>query len=269
MFAIIVSVFNIATISFCTHTARVIVRLVLSGFPRVIAEELVSTLEYCAVCFELALVCDNYGKTMFVIGLYVMNLWWGSCWGDATANPNTHLEDIVRGECEPREAGYKIGAQTVAGLAVWRVVRYLWGLGYSNLHLGKSRELTCLADLQVSVIKGAAVECIITFIDRMNGLSQRHYTWQYSNVFNAILSTGLVVAGLDYSGGYFNPVLAMSLKMGCTGHNLLEHVIVYWLASVVGSMIALKFYRVITTALGMEGKQLQNGELLDGKKHKL
>ncbi len=40
------------------------------------------------------------------------------------------------------------------------------------------------------------------------------------------MATSLVVAAFDYSGGYYNPVLATSLKFGCRGHTNVEHVIV-------------------------------------------
>jgi hypothetical protein len=268
MFAIIVSILNIASISAACHAVRVVIRRVLSGLPRLLVEEGVSTLEFCGVCFELAFVCDNYGKTLYAIGLYVMCLWWGLHWGDAAVNPNKYLEDIVRGNTEPKQAGYVIGVEAVTGLAVWRIIRVVWAMGYSELHMAKSQEVICQADLQVSVIKGAAVECILSFIDRLNALSQEHYTWQYTNVLNAILSTGLVVAALDYSGGYFNPVLAMSLKMGCKGHNLLEHVIVYWVASAAGSMIALQLYRVGVRTLGLKKAQPEEGAEaeINGKK---
>jgi len=268
MFAFIVSILNIASISAACHAARVVLRRVLSGLPRLLVEEGISTLEFCGVCFELAFVCDNYGKTMYAIGLYGMCLWWGMSWGDAAVNPNKHLEDIVRGRADRKQAGYVIGVEAVTGLVVWRLVRILWAMGYSELHLAKSQEVVCQADLQVSVIKGAAVECILSFIDRFNALSQEHYTWEYTNVLNAILSTGLVVAALDYSGGYFNPVLAMSLKMGCKGHNLLEHILVYWVASVAGSMIALQLYRVGIRTLGIKSAQPDDGPVVEtnGKK---
>jgi aquaporin related protein len=47
----------------------------------------------------------------------------------------------------------------------------------------------------------------------------------------------------DYSGGYFNPVLATSLKLNCPGNTLSEHFIVYWLGSIAGSVASWWLYR--------------------------
>jgi len=47
----------------------------------------------------------------------------------------------------------------------------------------------------------------------------------------------------DYSGGYFNPVLATSLKLNCPGNTLSEHFIVYWFGSIAGSVASWWLYR--------------------------
>lgn len=40
----------------------------------------------------------------------------------------------------------------------------------------------------------------------------------------------------NYSGGYFNPVLATALKWGCSGHTNIEHIIVYWMGACAGAL---------------------------------
>lgn len=49
----------------------------------------------------------------------------------------------------------------------------------------------------------------------------------------------------NYSGGYFNPVLATSLKWGCDGHTNMEHVIVYWIGSCTGALLSVPIFKMI------------------------
>lgn len=136
-------------------------------------------------------------------------------------------------------------AEIAAGAIVVRYMKYVWAMGYSDLHSKKALERICYADLQVPVLQGALVEGVITFVDRLNALTLEETNWSHSTFTSNLLSTGLVVSALNYSGGYFNPVLATSLKFGCRGHTVAEFLIVYWLASVVGSLAALTVHRVI------------------------
>lgn len=47
----------------------------------------------------------------------------------------------------------------------------------------------------------------------------------------------------NYSGGYFNPALATSLKYGCLGTSVMEHVIVYWVGACAGSIASIRVYQ--------------------------
>lgn len=43
---------------------------------------------------------------------------------------------------------------------------------------------------------------------------------------------------LNTTGGYFNPIMASALAMGCEGNTLLEHLSVYWIGSLGGGIVA-------------------------------
>ena len=51
------------------------------------------------------------------------------------------------------------------------------------------------------------------------------------------------MTAFDYSGGYFNPVLATSLKLGCRGNTTVEHVIVYWVGASLGAVASVYLYQ--------------------------
>lgn len=64
-------------------------------------------------------------------------------------------------------------------------------------------------------------------------------------MIDAFIGTTLVVLAFNYSGGYFNPVLATSLKWGCSGHTNLEHVLVYWVGSCAGALLSIPAFKMI------------------------
>lgn len=47
------------------------------------------------------------------------------------------------------------------------------------------------------------------------------------------------VSAYNYSGGYFNPMLATSLKYRCSGSTALEHILVYWVGSCTGAIASV------------------------------
>lgn len=50
-------------------------------------------------------------------------------------------------------------------------------------------------------------------------------------------------SAFNFSGGYFNPALATSLKYNCQGNSFMEHMVVYWLGAFVGSVASVFLYR--------------------------
>lgn len=56
----------------------------------------------------------------------------------------------------------------------------------------------------------------------------------------------------NFSGGYYNPVLATSLKYGCADSTFAEHLIVYWIGASIGSIASIYIYKspVIQNCIG-------------------
>lgn len=68
------------------------------------------------------------------------------------------------------------------------------------------------------------------------------------------------VTAFDYSGGYFNPVLATSLKAGCEGHTMLEHAMVYWIGACAGSVLSVYMYKLPAVQRFIKGPSEANGD---------
>lgn len=95
-------------------------------------------------------VADNFGVATYAIFLFLLTIWWSQVWGDATACPYNHMEDMVEGRTTPRDVALKTWAQLMGGCCVWRIVQFFWWLEMAQTHKGKAFE-DCSADLQVNV----------------------------------------------------------------------------------------------------------------------
>lgn len=119
---------------------------------------------------------------------------------------------------------------------------------------------------------GALIEAVATLLCRITSKALSENEPQYAAAIDSFVATSLVVAGgwwcwlrnslhwhcgetitfspsflpaFDYSGGYYNPVLATSLKFGCRGHSHVEHFLVYWVGASAGAVASVYVYPMI------------------------
>lgn len=97
----------------------------------------------------LSLVADNWGVSMYAIYLFVLTIYWSIHWGDASACPYTHLEDVFLGNKSLRIALLLIWAELIGGLAIFRYIQVLWSLEIVSTHKNRAFE-ECTTDLQAS-----------------------------------------------------------------------------------------------------------------------
>ncbi|XP_037875962.1 aquaporin-12 isoform X1 [Bombyx mori] len=291
---LVVSTLFILLTSLLAHCARRLVHKTINEpFVRLLFEELIAAAELCGCCFELIVVADNFGVATYAIFLFALTIWWSVNWGDATACPYTHIEDVIEGKGDIRKALLKTWAELTGGLLVFKYVQLYWALEISETHKDKAFE-ECRADLQVPVIYGAIVEGIATCLCRLVSKSLGDLNPRFATAIDAFIGTSLVVAGVltrhtvfvyryqdntanadlsvsvfckvhlgkafDYSGGYFNPVLATSLKAGCEGHTLMEHAVVYWIGACAGSILSVYMYKLPAIQRYVRGGAVANGD---------
>ncbi|XP_045500300.1 aquaporin-11 isoform X3 [Colias croceus] len=241
---LVVSTLFILLTSILAHCARRLVQSVVKDpFVRVLFEEAIAAAELCGCCFELIIVADNFGVATYAVFLFLLTIWWSLNWGEATACPYTHIEDIIEGRTDIRKAVLKTWAELGGGLLVFKYVQMYWALEISDTHKDKAIE-DCTADLQVPVLYGALVEGVATCMCRLASRALGDINPRFATAIDAFVGTSLVVAAFEYSGGYFNPVLATSLKAGCHGHTLTEHATVYWAGACAGSIMSVYLYKL-------------------------
>ncbi|RZF47219.1 hypothetical protein LSTR_LSTR004928 [Laodelphax striatellus] len=212
------------------------------SLPKAMIQEAIAAAELCACCFELIIVADNYGIWAYAVYLFVLTIWWSLSWEDATACPYTHLEEVVEGKLDVRHAGLKIWAELSGGLVVYKYVMTLWSLEIASVHKSRAYE-ECTADLQVNFILGALIEALATCLCRLFSRLIGEWNPRFGVALDSFIGTSLVVAAFNYSGGYFNPVLATALKYGCQGNTNAEHIIVYWVGACSGAILSVFLYQ--------------------------
>lgn len=257
---LVVSTLFILLTSLLAHCARrAVQKTIKEPFVRLLLEEAIAAAELCGCCFELIVVADNFGVATYAIFLFALTVWWSLNWGDATACPYTHVEDVIEGKGDIRKALLKTWAELTGGLLVFKYVQMYWALEISDTHKDKAFE-DCKADLQVPVLYGAVVEGIATCLCRLASKSLGDLNPRFATAIDSFIGTSLVVAAFDYSGGYFNPVLATSLKAGCEGHTLLEHAVVYWIGACAGSILSVYLYKLPAIQRFVRGTSVANGD---------
>ncbi|CAF4928814.1 unnamed protein product [Pieris macdunnoughi] len=257
---LVVSTLFILLTSILAHCARRLVQnIVKDPFVRLLFEEAIAAAELCGCCFELIVVADNFGVATYAVYLFALTIWWSLNWGDATACPYTHIEDVIEGRGDVRKAILKTWAELGGGMLVFKYVQMYWALEISDTHKDKAVE-DCSADLQVPVLYGALVEGIATCLCRLASRALGDLNPRFATAIDAFIGTSLVVAAFDYSGGYFNPVLATSLKAGCHGHSLSEFATVYWAGACAGSIVSVYLYKLPIIQEYVRGTTEVNGD---------
>ncbi|KAH8325144.1 hypothetical protein KR074_003400 [Drosophila pseudoananassae] len=224
------------------------------GIVPTLINEAIAAAELCACCFELIIVADNFGVSTYAVCLFLLTIWWGRVWGDASACPYTHMEDLVEGRTSFKEMALRSWAELMGGCCVYRIVQAFWWLELAETHRGRAFE-ACNADLQVSPYVGAAIEGVATLLCRLASKAIGAKEPRFGSYIDSFIGTSLVVAvvyafnyamisAFNFSGGYFNPVLATALKWGCRGHTNLEHIIVYWIGACAGAILSVPIFKL-------------------------
>jgi len=218
-----------------------------AGFKIVIAE-IIATLELCADCAELGVAYEVHGYIGLGTGLLFLCFWWCAVWGDAEACPCGPVEECIFGTGFDAEVLKKLIGQSIGGAMVTFWMRYIWSFHMTPEHESLHTAAECYAGLQVHMALGALIEGLITLISRVVALESSYWTPQLSISANAIVTTILVLAATSTTGGFFNPVLATALTLGCKGNTVVEHFVVYWLGSFLGGFIGRYIYQLMHRA---------------------
>jgi len=262
-----------AAISCALLRSQIRTRLSPESLPVLALLDFLCGLELCVCGFELGVVLDIYGIPLYSAFLWLVIFWQGLSWGDATANPASHFLSWFDAKIGAVEGIARSLAAALGGLSSLLVLAPLWALELSHLHqgrAGRSSSGNCGEDLQVSVLIGCLVElagCLVS------GLSASWFSDSPSfkdrpllaSALDSALAVALVIAAFDITGGYFSPVLALGIKLGCGTNDLnqyVSHLIVYWVGPCIAALLARPIYARLTqntaSAKTEEGKKKED-----------
>merc|ERR1712088_112899 len=162
---IAISTGYILLVLFLCELARKVIAPLNPGLVKTALNEAIAAADLCGCCFELIIIADNYGLAAYGLYLFLLTIWWSMKWGDATACPYNHFEECVQGNMIGQETAVRTVAQTLGGIAVFRVIQVLWSLEIAETHVGRSHSAVynvCSADLTVPVLHGAIIEGVAT-----------------------------------------------------------------------------------------------------------
>merc|ERR1712106_678216 len=252
---IVVSLGYILLICFLCEAARKLVAPLNAGLVKIALNEAIAAAELCGCGFELIIVADNYGLAAYGLGLFLLTIWWAQHWGDATACPYNHFEECVQGNMSRQETIVRTVAQTIGGVAVFKLVFLLWSIEIAETHVGRAHSAVynvCSADLTVPVLHGFIIEGVATWACRIGSRLVTLKEPKYATAVDSFISTSMVCLAFSTSGGYLNPVLATGLKFGCRGHTQLEHIIVYWIGASLGAISSIYSWPHVEEALAVK-----------------
>eukprot|EP00092_Neocalanus_flemingeri_P000312 GFUD01000334.1.p1 GENE.GFUD01000334.1~~GFUD01000334.1.p1 ORF type:complete len:305 (-),score=94.85 GFUD01000334.1:104-1018(-) len=248
---LLISTLILALTAITTSALRSVVRY---SFPPTLSAhcllDLLCGLELCVCGFELGVILDIYDVPLYSFFLWTVLVWQAISWGDATANPYSHLLRWQAGTQPAVQAVVRVAAGAAGALSSYMMLAPLWKYELSHFHQGRAdRSATgsCGDDLQVSMISGTLVELLGTLLCFLSGfllsdLPQLKTKPLLITCLDNAVGVALVIAAFDLTGGYFNPALALGIKLGCGRGGHLQHMAVYWLGPCVGAIMAAPLY---------------------------
>lgn len=215
---------------------------------KLLLDELISTCELCTDCAELNIVYEKHGSFMYGLSLFILTYLWLDTFGEAHTTPGYVFEDYFLDKGNELLKGGDIYArflgQSLAIPLAWKFASIYWSYELLSEHSDALMVEKCKSSLNTTTLNGFLIElicCLLCRLFELYGsklLSNDSFGKRLIKTISSFLCTALVVAALELSGGYFNPVLAASLEYGCKGINFYQHVIVFWFGPLIGHILA-------------------------------
>ncbi|CAG0881355.1 unnamed protein product [Cyprideis torosa] len=217
----------------------------------VFGREFLATLEICVGAFEGGIVIETEGLQQFSLVVFGCCVWRFLTWSpEDTACPYSVLGMAVSRKISGKEVLARLFAQLLAAAFSLKAVSFFWDFGLHPRHQGKAfleSWYRCGTHVSTDILTAAVVEALGTCVLAFGVMALPHLTSNMELLF-VPLASALIVAtvllGIEYTGGYYNPILASAKTFGCRGTTYGEHLFVYWVSSAVGYFVAESLYEI-------------------------
>ncbi|EEC20497.1 conserved hypothetical protein, partial [Ixodes scapularis] len=206
---------------------------------QLVASEAISTWELCSDVGELGIVYERHGTLLYALALLVCCLWWCRAFGDAEACPCGPVEDLLFG-LGPGDFRSRLAGQLLGAVLTALYIKFIWSWEIIAEHRIMATT-ECQTSLMVIHLRGSFLSRVTTTNNTFVRIpSSRTVSCCCMQSFCCAISFLFVnepmclSPALTTTGGYFNPIMASALMLGCGGSTLTEHFTVYWVGALIG-----------------------------------
>ncbi|XP_075259500.1 putative aquaporin-12A [Convolutriloba macropyga] len=252
IFSVTLSCLCITTLTLFCAILRYLKRTYLPTNYQFITEEFICTFQIVAGVKEGDIVLDSTNNAAYFVFLFALFASFGLSFEESDGSGGTcglwelyFFENISLPKCIIASMLQIMGG--FAGLfyikLFWRVI----GLGSYHMKMFKhSTEDICESAMQSTLYEGMVAEFTATILFSIYSNSLRNSSLissgKRSAYFDSFVTSVIVIVGMDYTGMMFNPALATTLTFNCKGHPMSEHVMVYWVAPFIATLLSCAFF---------------------------
>ncbi|XP_014780010.1 aquaporin-11 [Octopus bimaculoides] len=209
---------------------------------RPILSDFFCTITSCTISFQHGILRFYYGSATYVLMSGFMAFLFRNIFKDSAPSVPANVLKYMKEVISFSDLLLRVSTQIFAIPAIALAVHLIWLLEIMPEHTQQLSQRTCASDLNVAVAMGFLIEGGAIALETW--LSQSRITI-YDSVDSCLkLFTGpiMVVLGIHHTGMYMNPTLASVMKFGCKGTTPWQHVLVYWLAPILGCILGVKIF---------------------------
>lgn len=198
------------------------------------------TITACTISYQHSILRHYYGPIAYVITAVLMTLLLRQVFQNSVPTVTSNVQRYICGLFPFGSLVLRVVMQILAIPATVTVLRLICSLELMPEHVERKYQQSCTTDLNVAVILGFFIEGGATMFDTWLNRIEITQWPLFDSGFKAFANPLMVVAGLSLTGMYMNPILASIIGFGCKGITPSQHVLVYWLAPIVGCIFGQK-----------------------------
>ncbi|CAC5397407.1 unnamed protein product [Mytilus coruscus] len=245
---------------FCMHRLS-------ESFPltvKILTQDFFKTLTFCTYPFGLMILRKYHGDIGYAICNIPLNTATALLLSSGEGSPVGNWLLFVKGSQSLQQCIIRMVTQIGAGIAGFRVGKTLMKLDLHPAFEENLSQTECVAALNVAVTTGFIIELFGTtwdvwfhsqkfsdnrVLDKPEKLMQKTQKFEKKDVDFSCTVVTLPACSRD-------PAKAIGLTFGCKGISPSQHILVYFLAPLIGSFLA---YRLMLSSTVKEGKKIKSG----------
>ncbi|OWA51590.1 hypothetical protein BV898_16065 [Hypsibius exemplaris] len=202
-------------------------------------EEFICTFQTAVLSQELEIIRQAHGLLAYAVAMFALSILYTLTFRKGVhANPvsTIHLFSTHDRFSEVAELVVHLSVQTFAAVVAEKYVHMLWSArifnsGLAVIHMGTP----CKSDLKVPATVGILIECAATFVFRLLNHAPRGGLAEV--VLCSLAGVLCNLAAIPFTGGYFNPSIALTTQFACHGHEHWEFAMVYLAGPVIAAYL--------------------------------